>query len=110
MSIGSPDNPSGGDLDSLLAAAELEIVDQGSKLFGTTTTINISQPSHSVVLLEYEIPAYQPELVDCNEVWQYEYGLSTDVNRNCRVDLPDFALLALDWLKCNDPNEANCGP
>ncbi len=27
---------------------------------------------------------------------------------DCRVDLYDFARLALDWLRCNDPGEAEC--
>ena len=32
----------------------------------------------------------------CNE---YLLG---DINKNCYVDLEDFAILAADWLDCND--------
>ena len=33
-----------------------------------------------------------------------------DLNRNCYVDVPDLAVVAGDWLTCNDPEDANCVP
>lgn len=35
----------------------------------------------------------------------------TDINEDCYVNLEDIAILAGDWLKCNDPaNPDNCDP
>ena len=31
-----------------------------------------------------------------------------DGTPDCRVDLIDFAVMALDWLACNDPAEPEC--
>jgi len=45
---------------------------------------------------------------DCDDVWAYGYGLIADINKNCRIDLADFAKLAQDWLLCNDPTDPSC--
>lgn len=45
---------------------------------------------------------------ECEHVWVLGYGLSTDYNKDCVVNLKDFAYFADDWLKCNDPNTINC--
>lgn len=39
-----------------------------------------------------------------------EYGLTllTDLNKDCRVDLADFAMIAADWVRCYDPQQAGC--
>ena len=39
-----------------------------------------------------------------------EYGLTllTDLNKDCRVDLADFAMMAADWVRCYDPQQAGC--
>ena len=34
--------------------------------------------------------------------------LPADLNRDCYVDLPDFVLLADNWLDCANPLDANC--
>jgi hypothetical protein len=31
-----------------------------------------------------------------------------DLNRDCYVDFKDFALMASEWLSCNDPNNSLC--
>jgi hypothetical protein len=41
---------------------------------------------------------------ECGD-WGYKPG---DLNRDCRVDLRDFALIAADWLECTLPNGENC--
>jgi hypothetical protein len=41
---------------------------------------------------------------DCGD-WGYKTG---DLNRDCMVDLKDFALFAADWLECTLPNGPNC--
>ena len=38
--------------------------------------------------------------------WGY---LPADIDKDCQVDLADFADLAGDWLLCNDPtDQENC--
>ncbi|MHB9070967.1 MAG: autotransporter outer membrane beta-barrel domain-containing protein [Sedimentisphaerales bacterium] len=37
--------------------------------------------------------------------WGYFGG---DINEDCRVNFGDFAALALQWLGCNNPADANC--
>lgn len=34
--------------------------------------------------------------------------LPTDVDKNCRVDFRDFALIAANYLKCTNPQDPNC--
>jgi hypothetical protein len=34
--------------------------------------------------------------------------LPGDLNQDCYVNLEDFSLLAMDWLKCSDPLNVNC--
>ncbi|OQA00490.1 MAG: hypothetical protein BWY71_00709 [Planctomycetes bacterium ADurb.Bin412] len=39
--------------------------------------------------------------------WGY---LPMDFDRNCYVDLADFAAFAGDWMKCTDPGDPTCSP
>jgi hypothetical protein len=39
----------------------------------------------------------------CPEVWRRGMGMPGDIDRNCKVDLSDFAAIASTWLLCNDP-------
>ncbi len=41
---------------------------------------------------------------DCG-LWGIPVG---DVNKDCRVDLEDYAIVAADWAKCTDPVAAGC--
>jgi hypothetical protein len=34
--------------------------------------------------------------------------LAGDVNKDCKVDFADLALVAFDWLQCTAPNNTNC--
>ena len=34
--------------------------------------------------------------------------LPSDLNEDCKVDLPDFALFSGEWLHCTDPGDPNC--
>ena len=43
----------------------------------------------------------------CSEVGFYHDG---DLNQDCTVNLEDLAILAQDWLKCNDPQGEGCTP
>ena len=49
-----------------------------------------------------------PEPTNCPEVWAGEYGIKEDLDKDCDVDLADFALLESSWLRCNDPTDTNC--
>lgn len=40
---------------------------------------------------------------DCQDAWRRGMGLPGDINRDCKIDLADFAILAQAWLACNDP-------
>jgi len=40
----------------------------------------------------------------CAEVWQFGYGISVDINKDCMIDLLDLEILVLEWLECNDPS------
>jgi len=42
---------------------------------------------------------------DCNEVGLFGWELAGDIDQNCYVNLEDFAMLANQWQKCNDPND-----
>jgi hypothetical protein len=43
-------------------------------------------------------------MLQCGD-WGYKRG---DLDRNCKVDLSDFAMLADDWLKCTMPDDPEC--
>jgi hypothetical protein len=45
---------------------------------------------------------------DCHQVWSSGLGLKEDLNRDCYLDLKDWAILAQDWLKCTDPQGQSC--
>ena len=44
----------------------------------------------------------------CAQAWELGYGLDADMDRDCRVDLRDFAALSQDWMQCYDPNDPAC--
>ena len=41
----------------------------------------------------------------CEDLTEF---LDADINHDCSVDLADMAYLVSDWLKCNDPLNAEC--
>lgn len=45
---------------------------------------------------------------DCAQVKDDGLLLVGDVNEDCQVNMEDFSLIALDWLRCNDPQIAEC--
>ncbi len=44
----------------------------------------------------------------CDEVTYYGWSLPSDIYRDCRVNLADYAVFAGNWLRCNNPNNADC--
>jgi hypothetical protein len=67
---------------------------------GRTTNVWIDDAVVSTIL--------QPAASNCNEIWHYGYGMKTDFNRDCHINLLDFNFLASYWLKCNNPIDPNC--
>lgn len=45
---------------------------------------------------------------DCADAWASADGLSSDLDRNCYVDIGDLRYMAADWLRCNEPGDADC--
>jgi hypothetical protein len=41
----------------------------------------------------------------CEDIGVY---FPSDLNKDCYINLEDFALIANDWLKCNDPQKSEC--
>jgi hypothetical protein len=41
-------------------------------------------------------------------MWQSGFGIDSDLNRDCYVDLLDLAVLGDEWLNCNDPQDGRC--
>jgi hypothetical protein len=39
----------------------------------------------------------------CYGIWQSGYGIGSDFNQDCYVDLLDLAAFANEWLECNEP-------
>lgn len=47
--------------------------------------------------------------VACRDARESGLGLDSDLNDDCYVNLGDFAIIARNWLECNDPADAACG-
>ncbi|MHB9071214.1 MAG: right-handed parallel beta-helix repeat-containing protein [Sedimentisphaerales bacterium] len=45
---------------------------------------------------------------NCSDVVAGGYRLIGDLDSNCQIDLRDIAILAADWLQCNDPQDVSC--
>ena len=54
----------------------------------------------------YALPDMAP--ADCAEAIEFGYGLASDLNDDCQVNLLDLAEIGLDWLWCVDPKNENC--
>ena len=44
----------------------------------------------------------------CSDVIGFGYGLDSDVNSDCHVNLLDLALIAMDWMWCIEPTDSGC--
>ncbi len=45
---------------------------------------------------------------DCQDLIDAGYKLSADLYPDCKIDIKDFAELAVKWLLCNDPEVSGC--
>jgi len=69
-------------------------------------TINDGQYGLSdTIYKEFTIVVNQ---ADCARVKADGLLMAGDINEDCRVDMSDFALMAADWLKCNNPVDSSC--
>lgn len=59
-------------------------------------------PGEMLYLYQDGIPE-QP--LRCSDLLSFE---PADLNRDCYVNLEDFAVIARDWLKCNNPQDEAC--
>jgi hypothetical protein len=46
---------------------------------------------------------YRPS--SCHGMWQSSFGIDSDLNRDCYLDLLDLVIFADEWLKSNDPQD-----
>ncbi|MFA5293171.1 MAG: hypothetical protein WC496_09080 [Phycisphaerae bacterium] len=44
----------------------------------------------------------------CHGVWQAGMGMDADINKDCRVNLPDVQVFSEKYLECNNPEDSNC--
>jgi hypothetical protein len=56
------------------------------------------------VAAHYASGLYERAPKTCAEVWAKGLGLVGDADKDCDVDLYDFALMTMNWDMCNDPN------
>jgi len=49
---------------------------------------------------------YRPS--SCHGMRQSGFGIDSDLNRDCYVDLLDLAVFADEWLRCNNPQDGWC--
>jgi len=95
----------------LSAAEGLYLQDQSVTITdGKLTVYGISYNGETEVLLNYIEVVKEPVLppVNCNEVWQNDFGLSADLDQDCHVGLDDLGEFLNNWLVCNDPLEPGC--
>jgi len=45
---------------------------------------------------------------NCEGIFKYGWNLPGDYNADCYVNFKDFAYLSNNWLRCIEPNDANC--
>ena len=53
-----------------------------------------------------DVPIVYVDILE-NDCGAWEFS-SSDLNRDCELNLEDFALLALGWLNCSSPNVEGC--
>ncbi len=53
---------------------------------------------------------YSPDFATCEEVIATGFGLEADFDKDCDVDLNDFAVMSAGWLGNNNPEDINHTP
>lgn len=68
--------------------------------FGLYTLRLTGADDLATVIDEITVDVVRPTCADVKAAGMLMVG---DLDENCRVNLADFAILAADWLRCNDP-------
>ena len=58
----------------------------------------------------FRVDPEPPLPASCADSIARGYGLPADLNEDCYVNMPDFSVLANQWLHCSDPNDVDCDP
>ena len=74
--------------------------------FTDFTTVYLVTQAGTSYFDEIEVYPYEP--INCEDVHNEGYGLIADVVIDCHIDLLDFAAIAADWARCNNPADAGC--
>ncbi|MFH1614069.1 MAG: DUF6259 domain-containing protein [Planctomycetota bacterium] len=79
-----------------------EYASDGSRIYIDTwdspsMTLSGEMLSDNVLIYEFE---HIPQ--NCVEVWQQGFGMATDVNHDCNINLSDFSAIAQGWLTCDE--------
>lgn len=51
---------------------------------------------------------FMQEGYTCQDLIDAGERIDGDINGDCFVDIKDFAIMATNWLNCNDPDNSNC--
>lgn len=55
---------------------------------------------------ELQVTLFTP--TTCEAVVNSGFGFTSDLNEDCYVNIEDFAIMATEWLTCNDPTDPTC--
>lgn len=79
-------------------------------LYGGVNSVEMlpSSPAGEVVGYMDDIKLGVAGLQSCADVLAVDKAKASDINCDCYVNLKDFALLAEDWLWCNEPTDGDC--
>ncbi len=94
----------GGDLSLMTESGTTTLVLEQQDLTGAdiaNMNLTFDDATLTVVVLEKN-----PK--NCDAVWDAQLGMQTDFNKDCYINLADFAVFIQDWLSCNKPADSGC--
>lgn len=105
------------DYNGTLTEASFDVITATNIEMDANTTFNnlddVFTFSHEIVDLgdgvkALRLTANEPILNTCEDVKRTHLMSIADLNEDCRVDFLDLAIMARNWLSCNDPQDLNC--
>ena len=85
---------------------EISVTDTDFSSFSriyTTTTTN----GHEFYLDDLQVNP-EPSTLICQDMIDDGYGVPSDLNSDCSVNLIDWAMFIEDWNRCNNPDDIAC--
>jgi len=79
-----------------------------SKTGPTTYSMTVTLPGGTGDLFKFYTGAFFVNGATCADIADAGGTLAADLNKDCYVNLLDFAVFAESWLLCNDPNDPQC--